>query len=356
MEDLSKTPTTLSLQEWKEAAEQLYAGNYPGVDKQVKFGEAKQYLGIPNFDGDLRTPTNAGKGKVSLKKAGTRAAAKARQAAKRTESIQKQTVGEDVYGKGVVTPKGSGLEEHHKRVVSVYEPFFEGLNEKETKELAQWFVDEKFPLGNVKENLEALTKPEHGQIHNWMKQNFIQSETNKPLMSFKGMSLNERFPAVLMYLENVQPAVDEQLQAIISKRPNNPLAQTAVTSSIFQKAQQMAPTVSKVGKLLPAVSAGVAIVGAGEAFAAGNVEEGFGRLIEGGIGEIPIVGDALTSEAVAGGTFEDVQRRTAEGIRAKELQQRASEARQRGGKLSLGLGAARLTLPEFGLSELMGIN
>ena len=256
MEDLSKTPTTLSLQEWKEAAEQLYAGNYPGVDKKVKFGEAKQYLGIPNFDGDLRTPTSAGKGKVNLKKAATRAAAKARQATKRTESIQKQTVGEDVYGKGVVTPKGSGLEEHHKRVVSVYEPFFEGLNEKETKELAQWFVDEKFPLGNVKENLEALTKPEHGQIHNWMKQNFIQSETGKPLMSLKGMSLNERFPAVVMYLENVQPAVDEQLQAIISKRPTNPLAQTAVTSSIFQKAQQVTSDLKSLRRTATAAAVG----------------------------------------------------------------------------------------------------
>ena len=275
MEDLSKTPTTLSLQEWKEAAEQLYAGNYPGVDKKVKFGEAKQYLGIPNFDGDLRTPTSAGKGKVNLKKAATRAAAKARQATKRTGSIQKQTVGEDVYGKGVVTPKGSGLEEHHKRVVSVYEPFFEGLNEKETKELAQWFVDEKFPLGNVKENLEALTKPEHGQIHNWMKQNFIQSETNKPLMSFKGMSLNERFPAVVMYLENVQPAVDEQLQAIISKRPNNPLAQTAVTSSIFQKAQKLAPTAARVGAIAgaaaPILDVGGAIASTSESITSQDV-------------------------------------------------------------------------------------
>jgi hypothetical protein len=30
-------------------------------------------------------------------------------------------------------------------------------------------------------------------------------------------------------------------------------------------------------------------------------------------------------EATAGGTFEDVQRRTAEGLRARELQQRAAE-------------------------------
>jgi hypothetical protein len=57
-----------------------------------------------------------------------------------------------------------------------------------------------------------------------------------------------------MYLENVQPAVDEQLQAIISKRPTNPLAQNAVTSAIFQKAQKMAPTVAKVSAVAGAVA------------------------------------------------------------------------------------------------------
>jgi hypothetical protein len=31
-------------------------------------------------------------------------------------------------------------------------------------------------------------------------------------------------------------------------------------------------------------------------------------------------------------------------------------ARQQGGKMSFGLGGVRFTLPEFGLSELMGIN
>jgi len=110
------------------------------------------------------------------------------------------------------------------------------------------------------------------------------------------------------------------------------------------------------GTALPLAGLAAGVLGAGEAFAAGDPREGTARLLEAGAGEIPIAGDVVQPEAVAGGTFEDVQRRTAEGLRAKELQQRAAEARQRGGKMSFGLGGVRFTLPELGLSELMGIN
>ena len=112
----------------------------------------------------------------------------------------------------------------------------------------------------------------------------------------------------------------------------------------------------QAGSTLPLLGLAATTLSAGQAFAAGDVREGTARTLEGVAGEIPIVGDIIQPETVAGGTFEDVERRTAEGMRAKELQQRAAEARQRGGKLSFGLGAARFTLPEFGLSELMGIN
>lgn len=252
----------------------------------------------------------------------------------RTANEIMQRAGADAYGKGIVAAKGSGLEEHHKRVISVYQPFFEGLNNKEKKELAQWFVDEGAPLGNVEQNLVALNKAEHKGIHDWMKTNFIQA-TGKPLLNFKDVPLNERLPAALMFLENVQPAIDEQL-------------------SLIQKGGTVKFKPS--GSVLPLVGLGAGVLSAGQAFAAGDTREGVVRLLETGAGEVPIVGDVVQPEGVAGGTFEDVERRTAEGIRAKQLQQRAAEARQRGGKLSFGVGGVRFTVPEFGLSELMGIN
>ena len=40
----------------------------------------------------------------------------------------------------------------------------------------------------------------------------------------------------------------------------------------------------------------------------------------------------------------------------KELERKAEEARQRGGRMSFGFGGARFTLPEFGISEMLEIN
>ena len=40
----------------------------------------------------------------------------------------------------------------------------------------------------------------------------------------------------------------------------------------------------------------------------------------------------------------------------QQLERKAEEARQRGGRMSFGFGGARLTLPEFGISEMLEIN
>ena len=40
----------------------------------------------------------------------------------------------------------------------------------------------------------------------------------------------------------------------------------------------------------------------------------------------------------------------------QELERKAEEARQRGGRISIGGGSVKFTLPEFGLSEMLGIN
>lgn len=107
---------------------------------------------------------------------------------------------------------------------------------------------------------------------------------------------------------------------------------------------------------LPFLGIGTAVVSAGAQAQAGELKGAAATLAEGVAGEVPIVGDIVQSEPVAGGTFADVQRRTQEGIRAKQLQQRAAQARQRGGKIKIGFGSVKFALPEFGLSELMGLN
>lgn len=201
-------PSTLPFEEWKQAANQI---RFFGQTKEEIF----DILGYPveTDDTPIKVTYKGDKGGYD-RRTGQRTA----QAQKRTAKSTVQTVGEDVYNKGIVAPKGSGLQEHHKRVMDVYAPFFEGLNPTEQKELAQWFVDEGAPLGNVKKNLVGMTPESHEKLHNWLKQNYIQSETGKPLINLKNLSLNERFIPALTFLEQIQPAVDEQTAKLAGKR------------------------------------------------------------------------------------------------------------------------------------------
>ena len=191
-------PSQLPFEQWKQAANEI---RFYGQTKEDIF----DILGYPVNPDD--TPI-----KVTYKgdKQGydTRTGNRAKQAVVRSDKASVQTVGEDVYNKGVVAAKGSGLQEHHRRVMDVYAPFFEGLNPKEQKELAEWFVTEGAPLGNVKENLMAMKPADHDRLHQWLKDNYIQSKTGKPLINLRNLSLNERFVPALTFLEQIQPAID----------------------------------------------------------------------------------------------------------------------------------------------------
>ena len=191
-------PSQLPFEQWKQAANEI---RFYGQTKEDIF----DILGYPVNPDD--TPI-----KVTYKgdQQGydTRTGNRAKQAVVRSDKASVQTVGEDVYNKGVVAAKGSGLQEHHRRVMDVYAPFFEGLNPKEQKELAEWFVTEGAPLGNVKENLMAMKPADHDRLHQWLKDNYIQSKTGKPLINLRNLSLNERFVPALTFLEQIQPAID----------------------------------------------------------------------------------------------------------------------------------------------------
>ena len=201
----------LSWEEWQEKANAAYVKGQYGAQQMIADWGYPAGMTAEGYKIEFD------KGKVKRKDRVGRRAQRARATSQRQSALQVQTVGTDVYGKGVVTPKDSQLQEHHKRVVGLYKPFFEGLNPAETKELAQWFVDEGEPLGNVQKNLEALTEQEHESIHAWMKKHRMQV-SNKKFPSFKNVPLNERFPAVLTYLEQIQPAADEELARIKQSR------------------------------------------------------------------------------------------------------------------------------------------
>ena len=137
-----------------------------------------------------------------------------------------------------------GLEAHHKRMVKMYAPFYEGLNEKQAQELTQWFVDEGVPLGDAKTNLKNLSPKVHKEIHKWMIENNIQVRPDKTgkgnfvtldkgpgkgtsfvkgsegvavkavMPSFKDLPINARFPLISNWLTYVQDPIDSKLSEL----------------------------------------------------------------------------------------------------------------------------------------------
>ena len=74
-------------------------------------------------------------------------------------------------------PKGK-FEDHHILFRTLFEPFYDGLSEKRQLEMTEHLIQQKFPLGNVLGNLEAIDKELHTKledsIHTWAQQNNIQ--------------------------------------------------------------------------------------------------------------------------------------------------------------------------------------
>jgi len=128
--------------------------------------------------------------------------------AQKKDDIKDQTVLGSKPLKSKVKTKA--LQRHHQRMVNLYKPFFEGLNLIQKIELAEWFAKEGAPLGDTPGNPVDMRTRDHNAIHKWMRENRIEVGKSKQL-SFKNLSLNERFAPALMYLEHVQAAVDEQM-------------------------------------------------------------------------------------------------------------------------------------------------
>ena len=161
-----------------------------------------------------------------------------------------------------------GTEAHHKRMVKMYAPFYEGLNEKQAKELTQWFVDEGVPLGDAKSNLKNLSPKVHKEIHKWMQENNIQVKPDKTgkgnfvtldkgpykgtkfvkgsvdgavkavMPSFKELPINARFPLIANWLKYVQDPVDTKLSELEwddYRSKNKPKASDALQIAAIQQ-------------------------------------------------------------------------------------------------------------------------
>jgi len=133
-----------------------------------------------------------------------------------------------------------GDEIHHRQIAEIYRPFFEGLNERDSRELVDWFESEGYPVGNNPRNLESMNQPMHKELHRFAKRFGIQADGNDLRMKggFKAdngemarpsqpafdnistLSLNERMGILPLFLKYGQGAMDEELGRlnVINKR------------------------------------------------------------------------------------------------------------------------------------------
>ena len=103
---------------------------------------------------------------------------------------------------------------HHVRMLQMYSPFFENLNDADIAELAK-FAAKRFPLGDVKANIALLDEDFHKQLHNFMieKGYQVRSGVAKGTPDL-GNTLESRKAALTHFFDNVQEPIEKELSKI----------------------------------------------------------------------------------------------------------------------------------------------
>ena len=156
--------------------------------------------------------------------------------AKRNESSKKQTVGvPDFYENPI-----SNTQKHHLRMLSLFDPLFEGLSDSNAKELAQHAVEIGVPLGDVLANRGDLPQPEHSELHKYQRKHGL---TGQHIPSFKDATLADRKKALeVFYKDFIQPDIDAKTMSLMQEYQSKNPKQYAQTyaSQLDQVAQQTA--------------------------------------------------------------------------------------------------------------------
>ena len=95
------------------------------------------------------------------------------------------------------------------------------------------------------------------------------------------------------------------------------------------------------------------LIGAGEAFAAGDNQEGVARLAETAVSEVPVLGDIFQSESTAGADINYPARAAQMKAEGNAAEKRAADARAAGPSRAFCLKGGNICFkaPELGLSE-----
>lgn len=123
---------------------------------------------------------------------------------------------------------------HHIRVLQMYSPFFENLNDVDVAELAK-FAAKRFPLGDVKANIALLDEDFHKQLHNFMieKGYQVRSGVAKGTPDL-GNTLESRKAALTHFFDNVQEPIEQELSKVkwAQQDKYNPLSNEEVLNQL----------------------------------------------------------------------------------------------------------------------------
>ena len=123
---------------------------------------------------------------------------------------------------------------HHIRVLQMYSPFFENLNDVDVAELAK-FAAKRFPLGDVKANIALLDEDFHKQLHNFMieKGYQVRSGVAKGTPDLVN-TLESRKAALTHFFDNVQEPIEQELSKVkwAQQDKYNPLSNEEVLNQL----------------------------------------------------------------------------------------------------------------------------
>ena len=111
-----------------------------------------------------------------------------------------------------------GFDRHHKRMVMLYRPLYEGLNEADSYQLSLHAVKQGMPLGDVADNYQLLSKPDHNALHRYMEK---QGMRPSDMPDFSNASLNDRIKSFdVLYRDFIQPDIDRKTASLIEATPS----------------------------------------------------------------------------------------------------------------------------------------
>lgn len=107
-----------------------------------------------------------------------------------------------------------GFERHHKRMIMLYKPLYEGLSKDDALKLSQHALDVGMPLGDVGDNYQLLPKVVHDKVHRYMEREGMRPSQ---MPNFSKTDLSTRIKAFdVLYRDYIQPDIDRATDSFLN--------------------------------------------------------------------------------------------------------------------------------------------